>query len=70
MLCSNVFIRKHLWEFIASRLGSKRGQAPFCEAPCGPFRQRCLTPFLNLVRNLGEGVFSVGGLPSKPSFEV
>jgi len=25
--------------------GSKRGQAPLCEAPCGPFRQRCLTPF-------------------------
>src|SRR4029077_19176396 len=23
----------------------KRGQAPLCEAPCGPFRQRCLTPF-------------------------
>ncbi len=25
----------------------KRGQAPLCEAPYGPFRQRCLTPFLN-----------------------
>ena len=24
----------------------KRGQAPLCEAPFGPFRQRCLTPFL------------------------
>src|SRR5208282_371853 len=23
----------------------KRGQAPLCVAPCGPFRQRCLTPF-------------------------
>ena len=23
----------------------KRGQAPLCEAPSGPFRQRCLTPF-------------------------
>ena len=25
--------------------GSKRGQVPLCEAPCGPFRQRYLTPF-------------------------
>jgi len=27
------------------RHGSKRGQAPLCAAPSGPFRQRCLTPF-------------------------
>jgi len=27
------------------RPGSKRGQAPLCGAPCGPFGQRCLTPF-------------------------
>jgi hypothetical protein len=27
------------------RHGSKRGQAPLCAAPFGPFRQRCLTPF-------------------------
>lgn len=25
--------------------GPKRGQVPLCEAPCGPFRQRYLTPF-------------------------
>src|SRR5262249_36089829 len=25
--------------------GSKRGQAPLCQAPCGPFRQRSQTPF-------------------------
>src|SRR5208283_5509443 len=23
----------------------KRGRAPSCVAPCGPFRQRCPTPF-------------------------
>ena len=27
------------------RVCPKRGQAPLCEAPFGPFRQRCLTPF-------------------------
>src|SRR5208282_6915564 len=32
---------------IWSRLSAypKRGQAPLCAAPCGPSRQRCLTPF-------------------------
>jgi hypothetical protein len=25
--------------------GSKRGQAPLCKTPSGPFRQRSLTPF-------------------------
>ena len=25
--------------------GSKMGQVPLCEAPCGPSRQRYLTPF-------------------------
>jgi hypothetical protein len=27
------------------RAWAKRGQAPLCAAPSGPFRQRCLTPF-------------------------
>src|SRR5208337_4486814 len=29
----------------------KRGQAPLCGAPCGPFGQRCLTPFSKQAGN-------------------
>jgi hypothetical protein len=37
----------HAWRLRAgvSGPGSKRGQAPLCKAPFGPFRQRSQTPF-------------------------
>ena len=31
------------------RAFGKRGQAPLCAAPFGPFRQRCLTPFFRTL---------------------
>jgi acetyl esterase/lipase len=32
----------------------KRGQAPLCEAPFGPFRQRCLSPFFGASKDQGR----------------
>src|SRR5208337_271253 len=42
---SGTFVRSTLRAVPAKVPDPFSSQAPLCAAPCGPFRQRCLTPF-------------------------
>src|SRR5208282_63741 len=42
---SGTFVRSTLRAVPAKVPDPFSNQAPLCVAPCGPFRQRCLTPF-------------------------